>query len=548
MILESKQDYIKCLQQLIEPLKPFYTPEKAGIKCGNSGVSYGEKTALMEGFARVLWGLAPLWGGGADIEDFSEIYLSGIRSGVNPESGEYWGKISDSNQRKVESAAFGLALILAPEMIWEPLHKEEKQRLFDWLNETNCIPAGGGNWQFFPIMVNLGLKNVGMPYNKEMMEQCFSAIESYYLGDGWYRDGNADKEDYYIPFAFHFYGLIYAKVMEREDPERSARFRQRAEKFAKDFIYWFDEDGSALAFGRSLTYRFAQVAFWSACVFAGAEPFPIGVMKGIISRNIAWWMEQPIFDHAGVLTVGYAYPNQHMSEQYNAFGSPYWALKAFLILALPEEHPLFSEPALPLPGLDAVHSIPKAHMVMQRIGGYTVALNGGQEAGAGWRPMHAAEKYAKFAYSSRYAFSVPRSYYGLEETAGDNMLVFVKDEMSFVRKHTEASGIDRDGALTMTWSPYRGVTVETKITPTEYGHIRQHRVTCKEPATAYDFGFATADGSDKVMGNGESITLERVAPNTNLIAQNTVLHGIRYDFPAGETTAETKIYYPNCEK
>lgn len=32
-------------------------------------------------------------------------------------------------------------------------------------------------------------------------------------------------------------------------------------EFAKQFIYWFDEEGEAIPFGRSLTYRFSQVSF-----------------------------------------------------------------------------------------------------------------------------------------------------------------------------------------------------------------------------------------------------------------------------------------------
>ncbi|MFP4975550.1 DUF2264 domain-containing protein [Paenibacillus sp. CN-4] len=46
---------------------------------------------------------------------------------------------------------------------------------------------------------------------------------------------------------------------------------------------------------------------------------------------------QPFFDRSGLLTVGYAYPNLVISENYNATGSPYSALKTFLLLALAED-------------------------------------------------------------------------------------------------------------------------------------------------------------------------------------------------------------------
>ena len=79
-------------------------------------------------------------------------------------------------------------------------------------------------------------------------------------------------------------------------------------EFGSQFMTWFDADGAALPYGRSLTYRFGQCAFYSACIWAGLEPLPLPVMKGIIVRNLQWWMSKPIFDRSGVLTVGYCYP------------------------------------------------------------------------------------------------------------------------------------------------------------------------------------------------------------------------------------------------
>lgn len=59
----------------------------------------------MEGFARILWGLAPFWGGKQHDEDFERIYLTGIINGTNPEHEEYWGDVLEKDQRQVECAA-----------------------------------------------------------------------------------------------------------------------------------------------------------------------------------------------------------------------------------------------------------------------------------------------------------------------------------------------------------------------------------------------------------------------------------------------------------
>ena len=94
------------------------------------------------------------------------------------------------------------------------------------------------------------------------MEEDRAVIEGCYEGDGWYHDGNKGQLDYYIPFAIHFYGLLYAKFMVKEDPEYSYILKERGRKFADDFIYWFDKDGREIPYGRSLTYRFAHGAFF----------------------------------------------------------------------------------------------------------------------------------------------------------------------------------------------------------------------------------------------------------------------------------------------
>ena len=63
--------------------------------------------------------------------------------------------------------------------------------------------------------------------------------------------------------------------MEKEDPEHTALFKERAKTFSESFIYWFDDEGKALPFGRSLTYRFAQAAFFSACAHASGPRLSI---------------------------------------------------------------------------------------------------------------------------------------------------------------------------------------------------------------------------------------------------------------------------------
>ena len=540
-MLNTKNDFYDCLCRIIAPLKGYYTSGKAGIKCGNTGVMYGEDIARLEGFARVLWGLSPLWSGGGDIAGFTEIYKEGVANGTDPENKEYWGEITDCNQRMVEAAPIGFGLVMAPDKLWEPLTLRQRNNFAKWLYRINEVEFPENNWLFFRIIVNLGLKNVGQRYSEEKIKTDIEQIHKMYKGNGWYSDGLTEQMDYYVAFAMHFYGLIYAKVMEREDPENSTIFKERAIRFAKDFIYWFDENGSAVAFGRSLTYRFAQCCFWSACVYAGIEPFEIGIIKGIISRNIEYWLDCNIYDNGGILSIGYEYPNLMMSEEYNSYGSPYWALKAFLILALDKDHEFFKCKAKPLPKLNVLKIIPEAKMVIQRQYGYPVILTAGQWVE--WCMKFTAEKYSKFAYSSRYSFCVSCGNTSLKNIAADSMLVFEKERMYYIRRKCDRADILDDGTLYSEWSPFRGVSVRTYITPVTGGHKRKHIIKSDGNYTVYDGAFATPDDSGDIEGDGEKIVICS-SPNINLSYNLTHIKAMRYNISAGENQIETTVYYP----
>ncbi|MGH2233356.1 DUF2264 domain-containing protein, partial [Enterococcus faecalis] len=88
-----------------------------------------------------------------------------------------------------------------------------------------------------------------------------------------------------------------------EDTARVAIMKERATLFAQEYKYWFTQPGVAIPFGRSLTYRFAQVSFFSVLVFADVEALPWGEIKGLISRHLQQWMNKDIFTTDGLLSV-----------------------------------------------------------------------------------------------------------------------------------------------------------------------------------------------------------------------------------------------------
>lgn len=574
--LHSKKDFQDLMLSILEPLKPYYSEGRARLQLGRTMAHYDIGATWMEAFSRPLWGLVPYWAGGGREGEFEDIYRKGLCAGTDEKSPEYWGECGSFDQRFVEMAAVSYGIMFAPEVVWEPLSEQEKENLCGYLNKINEHPLPVCNWILFAVLVNIAMKKVGRPYSAAMLNTYLEGLETFYLGEGWYQDGDSGQKDYYVSFAIHFYSLIYAKVMEQEDPERAALYKERACEFAKQFIYWFDEDGDALPFGRSLTYRFSQVSFFSACLLADVEPFPIPVMKGLITRHLLSWMKRPIFDRDGILTIGYGYPNLIMAERYNAPGSPYWGMKTFAFLMLPDGHPFWTAEEAPLPKLAGDCPMKYADMYVRHYGNHTTAFAPGVYSPNGHGQIVA--KYGKFAYDTKFSISAAKSCYELHENAPDNMLAFVIEGYVYVRRICEESKITDEGVYSR-WSPYPGITVETTLTPTEKGHTRVHHIVSDVECTAYDCGFAVnrgdftpvgfrseegdgyaqagneysrcrvsagrkpaleADGSSLKNTNGAGHIII-ADPNTNLLYTKTAIPSVKYEIHRGEQILITVV-------
>ena len=448
---------------------------------------------------------------------------------------------------------------MVPEHIWDPLDERAKANVAAYLKHARQHAYANNNWKFFRVLVDLGLEQCGVEFDRQLTVDYLDELDGFYLSDGWYRDGIVRRVDHYIPFAMHFYGLLYARLHKGDDA-RAERLLERARLFAGEVQHWFDDDGGALAFGRSLTYRYACGGIWGALAYAGLEALPWGVIKGHYLRHLRWWAKLPIADRDGILSVGYGYPNLFMSESYNSAGSPYWAFKAFLPLALPAEHPFWT--AEEAPATFDVEPVPFRHpgMVMMHTPGNVTALASGQQ---NWEMRAGAEKYAKFAYSSRYAFSVEVHERSYNQGAFDGMLALSDDNRHYRVREENAEAQIAGNVLFARWHPWKDVTVETWLVPASPWHIRVHRITTPRELHATEGGFAVgrADfNSDELVeepdrafvrtptdlsaildlsGAGRVGRSHKALPNTNLIHARTLVPQLRGPIMPGTTVLVT---------
>ncbi len=498
--LSSRQDLVAALNTLLAAVDTQFPAGLSRFSLGDTSAHYATDVAQMEGLSRVLWGLFPLMAAG-DSTPYSDKYIAAIKQGTDPHSAGYWGEAGPYDQRLVEMAAYGLGLALLQENLTERFSERELMNLHAWLNQITDATMPDSNWNYFAIMVQLGFKRAGLPYDQQAIDRRFAMMDAYYLGDGWYSDGPGRPKDYYISMAFHFYGLIYATLSG--DEARAEVLRQRSALFAEDFIYMSAPDGASVPFGRSLTYRFAMVAFWSAVAFSGLEVFTPGIVKGIILRHLRWWQQQPITDHDGILTLGFAYPNLAMCEDYNSPGSPYWALKTYLILALPESHPFWQADEQPLPALAETRVIPHAQQILIHTDHVTLLTAGQLELN---NYVNTEAKYTKFAYSSRFGFTIERGRFGLKHAACDSMLLLADGDNYFRgRRECEAVRIDENYIFSR-WSPWHDVHIESWLVPFGEWHLRLHRINSARTLQTVEGGFAVMKTEPQLSERGSYLS------------------------------------------
>ncbi|KAI1025228.1 hypothetical protein LB504_009997 [Fusarium proliferatum] len=481
--IKDRASVQELLRTLLDPLKPFFSPEKARVRCpGATAVRFDQTASDVEGICRPLWGLAPLLAGGGQYDEGKEWWFQGIKSGTNPASPEYWGHPQDNDQRMVEMCPLGFALAVVPE-IWSGMTDGERRNLENWL--VASMP--NTNWLWFRVFANLGLKKNGGEFSQERLDSDIKHLDTFYRGGGWSNDG---------PEGIH---------PRQEDPDRANEFHKRAQKMALDFIHYFDDEGRAIPYGRSVGYRFAMVAFWGALAYADVplpDPLTWGIVKGVVLRHLRWWQTQPeIWTSSGTLSIGYCYPNMYMAENYNSPGSPYWACLAFICLAVPKDHPFWtSEEQLASDVIPRIKALVQPGHILSYLGDHCMLLSSGQACSYPMKGTHA--KYGAFAYSSAYGYSVPPGLLTLEQYSLASQLGVSDDGGEYwkTRRLCEYAAVEhRDGSavLISSWRPFPDVKVRSILVPphpdSPNWHLRVHRLETGRDVLTADGSFAISN-------------------------------------------------------
>jgi hypothetical protein len=238
------------------------------------------------------------------------------------------------------------------------------------------------------------------------MESDLAAHESFVRDGGWYCDGEERNYDHYCGWALHLYPIMWSRMRGAQEfaEPRLPAYRERLDRFLLDALRLVGADGSPLIQGRSLTYRFAAAApFWVGALADTTAADP-GQLRRAAAGIVKHFAEHGAPDPDGLLTIGWHRPWRRLAQRYSGPGSPYWAAKGLLGLALPADHPVWTstEKQLPVEQADqlAVLAAPGWVVSATRADGVVRVHNHGTDHARPGDATGDSPLYARFGYST----------------------------------------------------------------------------------------------------------------------------------------------------
>lgn len=403
---------------LLAAVAPHATPGGALYHLpGDRNSASGARSDGLEGYARTFL-LAAIRVAGTNGDDPSGLlqrYADGLAAGTARPGGdgpEDWPVVADRTQPLVEAASIAIALRLTRRWLWDRLDGPVRERATAWLARAAAAQAWPNNWEMFPATVG------GFLGDRDAVARGLRRIERWYVGDGWYTDGDLRAFDHYNGWALHLYPVLEAWFSG--DADLLDRYGERLRIHLADQSRLFGADGSPLHQGRSLTYRVAAAAPLWLGALTGHTPLAPGTTRRLASGALRHFLDRGAAGPDGLLSLGWHGPYAGVLQDYSGPGSPYWASKGFLGLLLPPGHAVWTAPEEPAPVErgDVMTALPAPNWLIQSTAadGLVRLHNHGSE------DTRYAAHYTRFAYSTATApltgDTLPDNHFGLLDADG----------------------------------------------------------------------------------------------------------------------------------
>lgn len=403
-------------KKLLEPLAALMRPGAADLPIAGAASDHDAQADRLESFARPLTLAAfflqsePHPDDAAFREKISTWFRAGLVAGSDPQSPQYWGPDASYHQHHVEMGLMSIALQIAARDVWAPLTTAQQDQVARWF--ATC--RGGGivnnNHLFMSVHILefLGQHGYAHRTDRAVITTHLNQLETMHRGGGWFEDGINQAYDHYNAYAFHFYGLWWARLHGASDAARASRWREWGKLFVRDYQHFFAASGEHSAFGRSICYRFNCLNVFGLALAENATELAPGMLRRLCTRNLDFFLARPITQAQGCLNAGFTDRFDKIIETYSCAASPYWAAKGFSPLLLPSSHAFWNAPEEPLPAEKPggfVHVMRAPGLITRSTPtGEIEILNGGSMVG-NTQLRYGAWKWSKLSYRTGVHFT-----------------------------------------------------------------------------------------------------------------------------------------------
>ncbi|HKX84066.1 MAG TPA: DUF2264 domain-containing protein [Pyrinomonadaceae bacterium] len=317
-----------------------------------------KRVGYMEAFGRLIAGLAPFLtlpdDGTAESKIRNRLRRQTLQSlvhAVDPNSPDYlyWGS-PKTRQPLVDAAYIAQALLTAPATLWKPLDGITKQRFIHEFKTIRQIIPFKSNWLLFAAIIETFLLSIDIGVDAARIDNAIDSITSWYVGDGWYSDGEKFHFDHYNGYVIHPMLLDVLRVNVEKGRREKKEFEiayKRMQRYASFQERYISPEGTYPVVGRSSTYRIG--AFQPLAKLALDNKLPEGVTPGQVRSALTAVMKRTFvpatFTKGGWLQLGLVGDKQQdIADYYSNTGSMYIASLGFLPLGLPSTHEFWTAP------------------------------------------------------------------------------------------------------------------------------------------------------------------------------------------------------------
>lgn len=424
----TREHWCGYADHLLRSAHRYATDDHANLYLPGANSAYGPRSDSLEAFARTfLLASFRMAGDPQSTGWIAQWYAQGLDAGTNPSNPDRWPTPGELGQAKVEAASLAVGLALTRDLLWDKLNQRVQEQLVAWFETVIGEEYPPINWVWFQIVVETFLSSVGGRYSDEDIDAGLAIHDSLYRGHGWFADGPERAYDHYVGWAFQVYPQLL-QVMAPDDPRVRARAKldgDRLADFLDDAVHLVGANGAPLIQGRSLIYRFAAAApFWVG-ELSGHTRLDPGLSRRAASGIFDYFTSRGSVTDDGLLSIGWHGEFPGMKQSYSGAGSPYWAAKGMLGLALPPEHPVWTAVEAPLPvetgDTQRLVGAPGWQVDGTRADGVVRIRNHGTDHANAGAAVADSALYARLGYSTH-------SFPDLEAESLDNAVVLVDGE------------------------------------------------------------------------------------------------------------------------